>query len=298
MTNGEMNSMTCKMEEYRQLIDKHLHDTLVETDSRYAPLVEAMRYSLNAGGKRIRAILCLLFCEAVGGNFENAIKAACAIEMMHTYSLIHDDLPSMDNDDTRRGMPSNHIKFGEFTAILAGDALQAFAFETLSSSDLPQENIVKMVKVLAQAVGVHGMCGGQYLDLSGEGRQLTVDELLEIYSMKTSALISAATQLGVIAGGGMQKQIDAANAYAQSIGLAFQVRDDVLDRTATAEELGKPIGSDEENKKSTFAFLLGIEECEQMVKEETEKAITAIKGEFGDIKSLIWLAEALVTRMK
>jgi len=298
MTNGEMNSMTCKMEEYRQLINKHLYDTLVETDSRYAPLVEAMRYSLNAGGKRIRAILCLLFCEAVGGNFENAIKAACAIEMMHTYSLIHDDLPSMDNDDTRRGMPSSHIKFGEFTAILAGDTLQAFAFETLVNSDLPQESIVKMVKVLAQTVGVHGMCGGQYLDLSGEGRQLTIEELLEIYSMKTSALISAATQLGVIAGGGTQEQINAANAYAQSIGLAFQVRDDILDRTATAEELGKPIGSDEENKKSTFAFLLGIEACEQMVREETENAITAIKGEFGDTKSLVWLATALVTRMK
>jgi len=298
MINDETCDMTCKMEKYRKLIDEHLQDLLIEVNSNYAPAVEAMRYSLLAGGKRIRAILCLLFCEAVGGNSENAVKAACAIEMMHTYSLIHDDLPSMDNDDIRRGMPSNHIKFGEFTAILAGDALQAFAFETLANSDLPQENIVKMVKTLAQAAGVHGMCGGQYLDLSGEGRQLTTEELIELYSMKTSALLSAAAQLGVIAGGGTQKQINAADAYAQSVGLAFQVRDDVLDCIATPEELGKPIGSDEENKKSTFAFLLGIEACEQMVREETEKAITAVEGEFDNTEFLTLLANILATRMK
>ena len=298
MINDETCDMTCKMEKYRKLIDEHLQDLLIEVNSNYAPAVEAMRYSLLAGGKRIRAILCLLFCEAVGGNSENAVKAACAIEMMHTYSLIHDDLPSMDNDDIRRGMPSNHIKFGEFTAILAGDALQAFAFETLANSDLPQENIVKMVKTLAQAAGVHGMCGGQYLDLSGEGRQLTTEELIELYSMKTSALLSAAAQLGVIAGGGTQEQINAADAYAQSVGLAFQVRDDVLDCIATPEELGKPIGSDEENKKSTFAFLLGIEACEQMVREETEKAITAVEGEFDNTEFLTLLANILATRMK
>jgi len=196
----------------------------------------------------------------------------------------------------RRGMPSNHVEFGEFTAILAGDALQATAFETLSNSDLSAQAVVEMVHVLAQAAGPHGICGGQYLDLSGEGWQLTIDELLELYAMKTAALISAAAKLGVIAGNGTPQQLDAAHAYAQSIGLAFQVRDDVLDCIATEEELGKPIGSDEENEKSTFASLLGVEACEKMICKETEKAIEALEGNFDNTPFLIWLARKLAER--
>jgi geranylgeranyl diphosphate synthase type II len=290
--------MIRQMEWCRDLTDERLHELFTEAGSSYATLVESMRYSLLSGGKRVRAVICMKFCEAAGGKPEDALDAACAIEMLHTYTLIHDDLPGMDGDETRRGKPSNHVEFGEFTAILAGDALQATAFETLVSSELPSEAIVEMVQVLAQAAGPHGICGGQYLDLSGEGWQLTVDEMLELYSMKTAALISAAARLGVIAGNGTPQQIDAAHAYAQAIGLAFQVRDDVLDCISTQEELGKPIGSDVENNKSTFASLLGINACEKMISKETEKAVTAIENEFADTEFLTWLARILADREK
>jgi len=202
----------------------------------------------------------------------------------------------MDGDDMRRGKPSNHIEYGEFTATLAGDALQATAFEALANMSLPAESILEMVKILAHAAGPHGICGGQYLDLSGEGWHLTIDELLELYAMKTAALISAAARLGVIAGDGTHEQIDAAHAYSQAIGLAFQVRDDVLDCVATAEELGKPTGSDIDNDKSTFASLLGVEACEKMISRETEKAIKALDGKFENTEFLTWLARILAER--
>jgi len=296
MMSSESTDMISEMEWCREIVEHRLHELFAEAGTNYATLVESMRYSLLAGGKRIRAALCIKFCEAAGGKPEDALEAACAIEMLHTYTLIHDDLPGMDGDEMRRGKPSNHIEFGEFTAILAGDALQATAFETLTDSRLPAEAIVDMVRVLAQAAGPHGICGGQYLDLSGEGWQLTVDELLELYAMKTAALISASARLGVIAGDGTQEQIEAAHMYAQAIGLAFQVRDDVLDCIATEEELGKPIGSDVDNEKSTFVPLLGIEACEKLIGKETEKAIAAIEGKFEDTEFLTWLAHALADR--
>jgi len=290
------NEMIREMEWCRDIVDDRLHELFAEAGSSYATLVESMRYSLLAGGKRVRAVLCIKFCEAAGGKPEDAVDAACAIEMLHTYTLIHDDLPSMDGDDLRRGKPSNHIEYGEFTATLAGDALQATAFETLANSKLPASSIVEMVQVLAHAAGPHGICGGQYLDLSGEGWHLTIDELLELYSMKTAALISASARLGVIAGGGTPEQVEAAHSYAQYIGLAFQVRDDVLDCIATAEELGKPIGSDVENEKSTFASLLGVEACEKMIGKETERAISAIENKFENTEFLTWLAQVLAER--
>ena len=290
------NEMIRDMEWCRDTVEDRLHELFAEAGTSYATLVESMRYSLLAGGKRVRAVICMKFCEAVGGKIEDSVDAACAIEMLHTYSLIHDDLPSMDGDDMRRGKPSNHIKYGEFTATLAGDALQAASFGTLAGSPLPPDSILEMVQILAHAAGPHGICGGQYLDLSGEGWHLTIDEMLELYSMKTAALISAAARLGVIAGGGSQEQIDAAHAYSQAIGLAFQVRDDVLDCIATAEELGKPIGSDADNEKSTFASLLGVEACEKMIGKETEKAITALSGKFENAEFLTWLAGVLAER--
>jgi len=290
------NEMIREMDWCRELVDERLHELFAEAGTSYATLVESMRYSLLAGGKRVRAVICMKFCEAAGARMEDALDAACAIEMLHTYSLIHDDLPSMDGDDLRRGKPSNHIKYGEFTATLAGDALQATAFETLANSPLPASSVVEMVQVLAYAAGPHGICGGQYLDLSGEGWHLTIDELLELVSMKTAALISAAAKLGVIAGGGTPEQVNAAHEYAQAIGLAFQVRDDVLDCVATAEELGKPIGSDIENEKSTFASLLGVEACEIMIGKETEKAIHALDGKFENTEFLTWLARILAER--
>ena len=295
MSNNNVE-MIKEMERCRDLVDELLHELFTEAGSNYATLVESMRYSLLAGGKRIRAIICMKFCEAAGGDPVDALEAACAIEMLHTYTLIHDDLPGMDGDDMRRGMPSNHIAFGEFTAMLAGDALQATAYEALTNSGLPDNAIVGMVRILAHAAGPHGICGGQYLDLSGEGWQLTIDEMLELYSMKTAALISASARLGVIAGDGTQEQTEAAHKYAEAIGLAFQVRDDVLDCTATAQELGKPPGSDMDNEKSTFVSLLGVEACEKMIRRETENAIDAIEGKFSDTEFLSWLARILADR--
>ena len=282
----------------RQMVDERLHEQFAEAGTGYATLVESMRYSLLAGGKRIRAIICMKFCEAVGGRIEDALDAACAIEMLHTYTLIHDDLPIMDGDELRRGKASNHIEFGEFTATLAGDALQAAAFEILTHSQVSADAIVEMVRILAEAAGPHGICGGQYIDLAGEGWQLTIDELLELYSMKTASLIAAAAKLGVIAGYGTKEQIEAAGQYAKSIGLAFQIRDDVLDCIATQEELGKPIGSDEENEKTTFVSLLGIPACEKMIDKETQKAIEAIEGKFANTEFLTWLARVLSKRTK
>ena len=296
--NNEKKEMIREMERCRDEIEDKLQSFFTEAGTSYAVLVESMRYSLLAGGKRVRAVICMKFCEAAGGRAEDALDAACAIEMLHTYTLIHDDLPSMDGDDMRRGKPSNHVKYGEFTATLAGDALQAAAFETLTGSSLPAEAVIEMIKILAQTAGPHGICGGQYLDLSGEGWHLTIDELLELYSMKTAALISAAARLGVIAGAGTPEQIDAAHEYAQAIGLAFQVRDDVLDCVATAEELGKPIGSDIDNDKSTFASLLGVDACEKMIKKETEKAISSLEGKFDNTEFLTWLAQILADRRK
>jgi len=296
MTNKGNAEMIREMEWCRDTVENRLHELFTEAGSSYATLVESMRYSLLAGGKRVRAVICMKFCEAAGGRPEDALDAACAIEMLHTYSLIHDDLPSMDGDDMRRGMPSNHVEFGEFTATLSGDALQATAFETLACMDLPAEAVVEMIQILAQAAGPHGICGGQYLDLSGEGWHLTIDELLELYAMKTAALISASARLGVIAGGGTYKQVESAHSYSQAIGLAFQVRDDVLDCISTAEVLGKPIGSDIENDKSTFASLLGVQACEKMISKETEKAIAALEGKFDNTEFLTWLARILAER--
>ena len=296
MMNSEKNEMIREMERCREEVEDRLTGMFTEAGTSYATLVESMRYSLLSGGKRVRAVICMKFCEAAGGRTEDVLNAACAIEMLHSYTLIHDDLPSMDGDDMRRGKPSNHIEYGEFTATLAGDALQATAFEAIANSPLPADAVVEMIKILAYAAGPHGVCGGQYLDLSGEGWHLTIDELLELYSMKTAALISAAARLGVIAGNGTREQIDAADEYAQAIGLAFQVRDDVLDCVATAEELGKPIGSDIENDKSTFASLLGVEACEKMIHKETDKAISAIENKFDNTEFLSWLAKILADR--
>ena len=263
----------------------------------YETLLEAMRYSLLGGGKRIRAVLCLKFCEAAGGDINNAVESACALEMLHAYTLIHDDLPCMDNDDFRRGKPSNHIKYDVFTATLAGDALQAAAFETLLNTNLSAGMVVEMGKVFAQAAGPHGICAGQYLDISGEGKNHTEAQLKEIHSLKTSALISVSSKLGVLAAGGTAGQIAAAEKYSKAIGLAFQIRDDLLDITSTLEELGKPIGSDCKEGKITFASIYGVEKCNQIIKDETQKAIDAVSGGvFEDNRFLVWLAEMLENR--
>lgn len=261
-------------------------------------LLDAMRYSLLAGGKRIRPVLLLKFCEAAGGERSAALPAACGIEMLHTYSLIHDDLPCMDNDDLRRGKPTCHKVFGETNAVLAGDALQSAAYGAVLSSPVAPERTAAMAKTLAFAAAEQGMCGGQYLDTSKEGLPVTEDELYEIHRLKTGALLRAACVMGVQCAGGTAEQVSAAEDFAMNLGLAFQIRDDVLDTISTVDELGKPIGSDAAEKKTTFVSLLGVEECSRLVHEYTEKAKSAIAGLFSDTDFLCWLADVLADRRK
>lgn len=260
---------------------------------------DAMSYSLENGGKRIRPLLCYEFCKACGGDESKADAYAVAVEMIHTYSLIHDDLPCMDDDDMRRGKLSNHKVFGEANALLAGDALLTLAFDTLAKADLPPENIVEAVKVLAFCAGADGMIGGQILDLANETKDdVTLDLLRTTDLLKTGRLIEAACVLGCLAANADDEMIIKAKAYAGCIGIAFQIKDDILDVTSSTEELGKPVGSDADNNKSTYVSLLGLEESERLVTKFTNIAKESLKifGEKGS--SLIKLADELATRTK
>lgn len=273
-------------------------------------LQAAMRYSLLAGGKRIRPILAMKFCEAAGGAMEEALDFGCGVEMLHTYSLIHDDLPCMDNDDLRRGRPTNHKVYGECVATLAGDALQAAAFQTVLSAEGPWQEKGSFApavaaKILAEAAGEQGMCGGQYFDTIGDGKVLhTAEELTVINNKKTGALLRAACMMGVAASSGHrvveERCFEAARVYATNVGLAFQIRDDMLDVIGSAEEFGKPIGSDASNRKSTYVTLLGLEECERRVLAYTERAKEALRAcEWqGSTEFLCTLADAMTERKK
>lgn len=285
------------LKEYKALIDTKLAEYFRADDMPQAGLFEAMRYSLNAGGKRIRPILVLEFCRITGGDCDKSLPVACAIEMLHTYSLIHDDLPCMDNDDLRRGKPTNHVVYGECTATLAGDALQAEAFGTILRSKLPAEARAECARILADAVGADGMCGGQFLDMIGENKLLTADELDEINSRKTCALLIAACTMGVAAAGGNEKQSEAARRFGAAIGAAFQIRDDMLDVISTSEQLGKPIGSDAQEHKNTYMALYGAERCMKMIEKLTEVAKAALNEAFDDTAFLCELADSMVTRM-
>ena len=286
-------------EEYRLKIDEALAGYFkVREGALNAGLADAMRYSLLAGGKRIRPLLVLEFCRIAGGDIEKALPVACAVEMLHTYSLIHDDLPCMDNDELRRGKPTNHMVYGECTATLAGDALQAEAFGTILRCDLPPAVKANCAEILAGAVGLDGMCGGQFLDMSWEGRALTEQELSEINIRKTGALLVAACQMGVAAAGGRELMLAAAGHYGSAIGMAFQIRDDMLDVLSTAEELGKPIGSDLEENKNTYMVLMGREGCERTIAKLTDFAKNVLDEAFEDTAFLKELADALSTREK
>ena len=288
--------MTAEFEKARALVENRL-STLFSKDVPDETLAESMRYSLLAGGKRVRPVLVLEFAKAAGGNMEDALDAACAVEMLHTYSLIHDDLPCMDDDDLRRGKPTNHVVYGECTAVLAGDALQAECFKILANSGLPAERVVKMVQYLANAAGLMGICGGQVLDIAGEGKSLNAEEITKIHSLKTASLLVACAKMGVAAAGGSESQIKAAEEYAENLGIAFQIRDDILDVISTTEELGKPVGSDDENEKSTFVALFGVDKCIELVEEKTKAAISAVESAFEDTAFLKWLAEYLAGRV-
>lgn len=291
-----VSDMTAK--EYKNLVDLKLSEFFNPSGLSYDGLLESMHYSLTAGGKRIRPTLVLEFCRISGGDIEKALPVACAIEMLHTYSLIHDDLPCMDNDELRRGKPTNHVVYGECTATLAGDALQAEAFGTIARSELPAENKIACVEILADAVGSDGMCAGQYLDMVGESKQLTEDELDDINSRKTGALLIAACRMGVAAAGGSGEMLEAAAHYGACVGAAFQIRDDILDVISTSEELGKPVGSDAQEHKNTYMALLGEERCMEMVENLTNKVKSALCGTFNDTKFLCDLADSMVTRRK
>ncbi|XP_050227070.1 geranylgeranyl pyrophosphate synthase, chloroplastic-like [Mercurialis annua] len=226
----------------------------------------AMRYSLLAGGKRIRPVLCIAACELFGGDESTAMPAACAIEMIHTMSLIHDDLPCMDNDDLRRGKPTNHKVFGEETAILAGDALLSFSFEHVAraTKDVSPENIVRVIGELGSAVGSEGLVAGQIVDIDSEGKDISVKELEYIHIHKTAKLLEAAVVCGAILGGADDESVERGRRYARCIGLLFQVVDDILDVTKSSEELGKTAGKDLITDKATYPKLMGIDEARKL----------------------------------
>ena len=281
--------------EYREYIEKYLQDFYVQFhDLPQKPLFEAMEYSLLAGGKRLRPVFAFDFCRMCGGQWQNAAPFAAAIEMIHTYSLIHDDLPSMDNDDFRRGRPTNHKVHGEAMAILAGDALLTDAFMVASTARLAHpQDMAFAIGMLAECAGSLGMVGGQVLDINSEKRELTEQEVLDIQNRKTGALINAACVLGAIAGGGTEEQIDAAARFAAGLGLAFQIRDDMLDVIGSREEMGKGVGTDA--AKNTFVRLYGLEKCEELVQKYTEYAIEALDA-FEDSEFMVTLSRSLTDR--
>ena len=286
--------------DYQVMIETALKGYLPSGVFTEQTLIDSMEYSLMCGGKRIRPLLTLLFCELCGEDAKKALPFACAVEMIHTYSLIHDDMPCMDDDDYRRGKPSNHKVYGEDIATLSGDALQSLAFEIMTSDDVANsispKNALKAANTLAKYCGVLGMVGGQVIDIQSEGKKADITILQEMDEKKTAALIKASCEMGCIVAGADEEKINAATQYAHSIGIAFQIVDDILDVTSTSEELGKPVGSDSENDKSTYVSLLGIDKCRELVKELTESAINSLSVFENDTQTLKDLALSLANR--
>ena len=274
---------------YQQAVERRLAASFTDEAQPQRQLFEAMRYSLLAGGKRIRPVLVLEFCRLCGGTWEHALDFAAAIEMVH----IHDDLPCMDNDDYRRGRLTNHKVYGEAQAVLAGDGLLTAAFSTIARADAPAEVRIEIVRTLAECAGEEGMVGGQVLDMAGEGKTLTGEELLAIHSRKTGALIVAACTMGVLAAQGSEAQLQAATDFANALGLAFQIRDDMLDVLGDAKKLGKAVHADE--KKNTFVSLYGLSQCEAYLQAENAKALAALDA-FSDTAFLRELTLRLASR--
>jgi geranylgeranyl diphosphate synthase type II len=272
--------------------------TLPFRDGEAARLAEAMRYSLEAGGKRVRPVLCLLACEAVGGTVEQALPGALALEYIHTYSLIHDDLPAMDDDDLRRGRPTNHKVFGEGHAILAGDALLTEAFGVLASAGLDPVKRAEALALLAEGAGWRGMAGGQALDLEGEKiESYDLDHLRLIHRLKTGALLRTSLEIGAVLGGATPTERTALRAYGEAIGLAFQIQDDILDATATEADLGKRAGKDAGRGKITYPSLLGLNGARTALSEATETALCHLAS-LPNPNSLAAWAQYLAQRVK
>ncbi len=287
------------MSEYIELINSSINEYIPECDFGEDIVHNAMKYSLSVGGKRIRPVLVLEFCRICNGDVKKALPFAVALEMIHTYSLIHDDLPCMDNDDMRRGVPSCHIKYGEEYALLAGDGLLTRAFGIIADSAIAEENpavAIKAVSALSRLSGVNGMIGGQVVDLINENKNATIDTLETMDSLKTGALIRCAAYLGALCAGAEDKLIKAADTYASKIGHAFQIVDDILDVVGDVENLGKPIGSDKESGKSTYVSLLGLEESKLYAKKLTQEAVNSLDA-FGEESSFLKnLAYELIER--
>lgn len=287
------------MNRYQGYIEAELDSKIPQpgADEPARAVMEAMRYSLLDGGKRIRPVLALAFCELCGGAVSAAMPFACAVEMIHCYSLIHDDLPCMDNDDMRRGRPSNHIVYGESIAMLAGDGLLTKAFETAAGArEVPAEIIIKAVRMLARLAGAQGMVGGQCIDLQSQGTNVDLSQLMEMDLGKTVALISAACQMGCLAAGASQELVTASAEYAYAVGLAFQIRDDILGAVGDAALLGKTVGLDAENEKRNYVSLVGVEKAQIYVDYHTGQALQAL-GKFpGDTRFLKELAISMAQR--
>ena len=280
------------------LINATLFDYLAINDTDYQTVADAMQYSVEIGGKRIRPILVLEFCKMCGGNISDALPFACALELIHTYSLVHDDLPAMDNDDYRRGKESCHKKFGEANAILAGDALLTYAFQIASDAGVSDHTIVKCTRALSNYAGIYGMVGGQTLDLENEdSTNITVERLEETDKLKTGALIRCACELGCNAAKATNEQYEAAKTYAENIGLAFQIVDDILDVAGNSETLGKEVGSDAQNGKATYVTLLGLDGAKARAEEYTNNAIKALEV-FDNNENLLYFTKQLLQRNK
>ncbi len=290
-----MNNYKDKYDLYLSKINNRLNELLIKSTYEDDIVCDAMRYSVENGGKRIRPVLVLEACSICGGEIDDAVDIACALEMIHTYSLIHDDLPCMDNDDMRRGKPSCHIKYGEEYALLAGDGLLTYAFEVITGSNIGSDKIVKAVRCLANNSGFNGMIGGQVVDLRSEGKQISYERLKTMHSLKTGALIRCAAELGCICAGADEEKTAQLISYADRLGLAFQIVDDILDVIGDEKELGKPVGSDSVSEKTTYVTLFGLDAADTMAKEITAEAKKAING-FENNDFLMTLADKLTTR--
>lgn len=266
-----------KLKEYTNQIESYLKQCLAVSDVRQKKVLSAMAYSVEAGGKRVRPILTLEFCRLCGGDPASALPFAAAVELVHSYSLIHDDLPCMDNDDFRRGRPSCHKAYGEATALLAGDGLLTMAFELISRAKLPAERVVAAAAVLSGHAGVMGMIGGQVIDLESEGKSVQPQTLQSMYDLKTAALLRAACELGCIAAGASEEQLASARSYATALGFAFQIVDDILDIEGDSTLLGKETGSDAANGKRTYPAVYGMEKAKKDADAYTQSALEALK---------------------
>ncbi len=281
---------------YKPLIENRIDELLPETDFAYNEVIKAARYSLKLGGKRIRPIIMMEFCKLFGGKAEDVLDFAIALEMIHTYSLIHDDLPCMDNDDMRRGKPSCHIAFSEDMALLAGDGLLTEAFKVCANANATDMVKIKAVATLSEMAGISGMLGGQAVDLSFVKNPPDIDALCNMYALKTGCLLRAAAIIGTYTANQDDKVVKKADLFAQKVGLAFQIIDDILDKTADATLLGKPIGSDEKNDKTTFVTLLGLEGAKETAKKLTDEAISIIDSFNGDTENIRALTYYLLDR--